>query len=346
MYLDKLACLAPNTHNTQPWAFMNNENEAVITLFLDRKRVLPASDEKGRQSVISCGAALENMRIAAAYFGWMTNFTYDPINPEQVLPRELSTDKTRYVKLCRVSFEPASAEGSIKLYQAIFTRRMDRSMTDTSIKVPDEILKEIQNYESSDVGISLLPAGDKKIYGIAHAQGVADAVVANTKKFSEELGHWFQENDTQEFKGMTGSTFGMSDEAARHIKRGLLGLEKLRMDDLVAFYKSSEMGVSSAGAVCIVTVKRDIPTNWLEAGSILERIALNCESHGLNFAVHAGTSEVDLSNLGLNFAAGFKGRPVILGRFGSALPFLPKPPHSPRFPLSEVLITQAPPSAH
>ena len=60
------AILAPSSHNTQPWQFIINGSELLVCA--DRTRSLPNIDPFDRELIISCGAALFNLRVALAYF--------------------------------------------------------------------------------------------------------------------------------------------------------------------------------------------------------------------------------------------------------------------------------------
>src|SRR6185312_4011321 len=62
------AGMAPSVLNTQPWAF--DVHDSTIDVYADPSRGLYWSvDPRGRQLVISCGAALLNLRVAAAHLG-------------------------------------------------------------------------------------------------------------------------------------------------------------------------------------------------------------------------------------------------------------------------------------
>lgn len=62
------AVRAPSSHNTQPWRFRVGEH--AVDLLADRTRALPVNDPHDRELTISCGAALMNLRIAAAHAGF------------------------------------------------------------------------------------------------------------------------------------------------------------------------------------------------------------------------------------------------------------------------------------
>lgn len=61
------AVKAPSSHNTQPWIFTVRQGE--VKLFADRSRALPVNDPDDRELIMSCGAALFNLRVAAAAAG-------------------------------------------------------------------------------------------------------------------------------------------------------------------------------------------------------------------------------------------------------------------------------------
>jgi nitroreductase len=63
----RLALRAPSFHNTQPWRW--RLRRAEVELHADLTRHLPGTDPDRRDLVISCGAALHHLRVAAAGLG-------------------------------------------------------------------------------------------------------------------------------------------------------------------------------------------------------------------------------------------------------------------------------------
>ena len=63
-----LACRAPSIHNSQPWLWRINDH--TIELHADRSRHLTGADSRGRDLVMSCGAALHHLQVALAAAGW------------------------------------------------------------------------------------------------------------------------------------------------------------------------------------------------------------------------------------------------------------------------------------
>ena len=64
----ELACRAPSLHNSQPWRWVF-ENSS-LHLFADHARVGRHTDATGREVILSCGAALDHLQVAAAAAGW------------------------------------------------------------------------------------------------------------------------------------------------------------------------------------------------------------------------------------------------------------------------------------
>ncbi|MBX3498520.1 MAG: nitroreductase family protein [Alphaproteobacteria bacterium] len=75
------AMLAPNPHNMQPWLVDLGEPE-MVTLHLDRTRLLPQTDPFARQIIIGHGAFLELLSIAASAEGYRAEIAPYPAGPE------------------------------------------------------------------------------------------------------------------------------------------------------------------------------------------------------------------------------------------------------------------------
>src|SRR3954454_18980279 len=69
LYLTEAAVWAPSLHNTQPWWF--GVRGSTVTLHADTDRRLDVADPDGREMLISCGAALFTLRLAARHLGYL-----------------------------------------------------------------------------------------------------------------------------------------------------------------------------------------------------------------------------------------------------------------------------------
>ncbi|HSV38125.1 MAG TPA: hypothetical protein VLI04_05140 [Nocardioidaceae bacterium] len=123
-----LATRAPSVHNTQPWHWCI-EGERVI-LFADTSRELRHADPDGRDLIISCGAALQHLRVAAAAAGWKAHVRRMP-NPYND------------AQLANISFraEPPTPE-DLSALDALMNRRTDRRRP-SSWPVPRDRLDDL-----------------------------------------------------------------------------------------------------------------------------------------------------------------------------------------------------------
>ncbi|MEV6944373.1 nitroreductase family protein [Streptomyces sp. NPDC051172] len=63
------ATAAPSLHNAQPWRFRHHTKVGTVELRADFERAMPRTDPNNRGLHIGCGAALFNLRVAAADSG-------------------------------------------------------------------------------------------------------------------------------------------------------------------------------------------------------------------------------------------------------------------------------------
>ncbi|OBG44254.1 NAD(P)H nitroreductase, partial [Mycobacterium alsense] len=76
----ELACRAPSLHNSQPWRWV--AEGGALRLFVDRDRTVPGTDRSGREAILSCGAALDHLRVAMLAAGWSAEVERFP-NPNE-----------------------------------------------------------------------------------------------------------------------------------------------------------------------------------------------------------------------------------------------------------------------
>jgi nitroreductase len=70
------ATRAPSVHNTQPWLWRSSASG--LELLADWSRQLSRADPDGRDLLVSCGAALHHLRVAAEALGWVADVVHGP----------------------------------------------------------------------------------------------------------------------------------------------------------------------------------------------------------------------------------------------------------------------------
>ena len=115
------ALLAPNPHNLQPW-LADLRTPGEITLALDTRRLLPATDPFGRQILMGAGAFLELLSLAAAERGHRVELALFPDG----LPGPRLDDRP----FARLRLLPEPAIPRDPLFAQVLRRRTDRRAYD------------------------------------------------------------------------------------------------------------------------------------------------------------------------------------------------------------------------
>lgn len=337
-YLSTLGSFAPSSHNTQPWHFILKPEARKVQICLDKERVLPASDVVGRQACISLGCSLAFMEISAQYLGFKPEIQLEKIEPKSVKP---GLKPSQFIHCANLTIPDTQGESRVEesLYEAIFNRRMNRGRYNPSIQIEDILLnKIIHSTADNQVTMHLITRQSRRdrmrLAAFAELQGQADSFVVNNSKFTRELGDWFLPNNSDSYFGMPGDTFGVQDEQSEKFHKGLKGETEISVDEKAGLAKTGKDGIESAFMVGMITVKKDVPENWIKSGIALGKTALLLESNGFAMAVHAGLAEVSIIGRSLGLALGSNDKPVILFRAGSPLEVKP---HSPRLPLEKII---------
>lgn len=317
------AILAPNSHNVQPWRFILRPVENIIDVCLHGDGVLPASDKKGRQAYISIGCAIENILIAAEYYGV-------PVRVEYLGEQPYPSPAVR-LRLGRIS---KLTRGDPAFLNAIKTRRMNRSKYYSTRPVPESILERIHEITRAFRLVFNSITDKATRAAIAQFQYFADKTVVARTEFRHELACFMLPNDTREGKGMPGNTFGLNDDGALKLHGELK--KDGPFDGYLAegFTASSRDGIRSSPLLGVISVGSDRPEWWIKAGRAFQKIALLAEVNDLSIAMHAAIVEVEMFNKLLRARLKRRQRPTVIFRVGYATE---DRPHSPRVNVEEVV---------
>ena len=112
-FLLEYAILAPSGHNSQPWVFRIADDG--VEVYADYSRRVPIADPGDRELLMSIGAAITNLRVAAAHYGIETSVLYQPVFDEALAMAMVTMRET-----C------APDERLARLFPAIPLRRTNR----------------------------------------------------------------------------------------------------------------------------------------------------------------------------------------------------------------------------
>jgi hypothetical protein len=309
------AILAPSSHNTQPWKFAIIGDE--LLLMADRSRSLPVVDPFDRELVISCGAALFNLRVVFAYFGVPVEIT--------TFPQAVEPDL-----LARISF-PSGGRVSAELNELFvsITERTTNRQAFAEEELPNDFLASLRAASAAE-GIDL---------GLLHStadRACAAALVAEADHrqfadphFRHELAHWI--HPSRSFDGMPAYAPVLDELTAIATPIVTLAIRTFDLGSGVAAIR--ERLIQRSPLLAVFSTHVDDNEAWLLTGQALERVLLLAAKSG--YQASYLNQPIEIPELRARLAAETRvGRyPQLMVRLGHG----PIVPHAPRRPLEDVL---------
>ena len=261
-FLLRYAVLAPSSHNTQPWSFRITEQG--IEIFADYTRRLPVSDPNDRELLISIGAAITNLRVAAAHFAFETTVLYAP-RIEENMPLALVTLR-----------ETCNPDPQLcHLFSAIPRRRTNRAEFDRR-EIDAETLEKVCDVVESSEMLRFVVPHDR-----AHAAELVeegDRVLMSDERWRKELAHWVRPNESGAGDGICGDAFGIPGPLAA------LAPSLIATFDAGSTRGRHDRELTANAAGLIVVTSDDDGIALLRAGEALERLLLTLTSLGVQYA--------------------------------------------------------------
>ncbi len=247
-FLLKYAILAPSCLNIQPWRF--ELDDSCIRIAVDKGRWRKIADRDQRELYISAGCALENLLIAAEYFGYDYQTSY------------CGDELAAAVKLYPGG-KPSSFRGP-DLFDSIPKRCTNRKIYENKPLSPEE-LKCLQDVCIEDsLMLHLTARADTKIKACELIKRAYRIQLSNMD-YRKELGYWLGQ-------GLFADSWTKSkiaQMAAMNISISKSQAEKI-----------SEL-TRSAPAFGIICSKEDDRFAQIAAGQVLERVWLQAAALGI-----------------------------------------------------------------
>ncbi len=309
------ASLAPSGHNSQPWYVRLIDDQKMI-IGVDPERRLPAVDPNNREAMLSLGAFLENLSLAAGDMGYEAQTVVKAGSPleQDILEVTLRKAKPVPYPLKRMNLRMTPKHG----YRSLDLRK-------------------------DDVDALAKPLGGRLFYfppGSEHAQCIAEGTVeafrvqTDRDEAQQELVKWLRlshEAAERHRDGLT--TEGMEI-------RGLKGWYVRNFTKSEDFMKQSMRKrsiaqtaklVGQGGGWFVITSTGESVADLIDAGRRFERMALMARERGV--AIHPMTQileeEIGLREIASNHDAGMI--PQFVLRVGYLDPY--PDPVSPRRPV-------------
>ena len=300
---------APSSHNTQPWLVRLHTD--AVDLIADRTRALPVNDPDDRELTISCGAALLNLRVAAAAAGYAADV--------RTLPDAADADL-----LARVALQPASAErADAALQPAVAARRTYRQRF-----APDAIgaaavhaLADAARREGAT--LTVLDTPDARLRA-AELVAEGDAAQWANPSWRRELAAWMHPRREGDGLATPSLAVPLAQAVVRTFDMGHgVGAKDRQLAD-------------ESPLLAVLWTDGDTPADWLAAGQALQRVLLTAVQHGLQASYLNQPVQVPALRPKLQQLTGRPGYAQLLLRLGVPAQALPP---APRRPMADIVVT-------
>lgn len=308
----EFAARAPSIHNTQPWRWAMTDSG--LDLHADHRRQLPAADPLGRNLVISCGAALHHVEVAARALGWRCAVRRFP-------------DGSGSALLARVSLSPGvpseTAQADLK---AIADRCTDRRRF-TTWPVPDQTLQRLARAADERGGraIPLVDVTERFQAEMLVGRAVDEQAVRPDIRSEQE--EWI---DHSLLDGVPSTALPASRPTGR-------GGRPSRFPD--GQLPDSGRELEGSDGLVVLCGSSDGPESWLLAGEALSSLWLTATRMGLSVVPLSQVIEVETTrrDLGVQVLGGMQ-YPHLLVRIGWQVISRSQLPRTGRRPVDDLLL--------
>ncbi|GAA3766383.1 Acg family FMN-binding oxidoreductase [Salinactinospora qingdaonensis] len=264
---------APSVCNTRPWALTHSGSRIAVSVDVDRR--LEVSDPKARELVISCGAALYNIRTALRAHGVLPKINILP-DPER--PGLLAEIDTTH------SVEPSNLD--LLLYPSIGKRRTHRGPF--TADVDDVRLVRALSTAAATEGAALRLITDKGlVQSLAGLVAAAEHVQRHERSHAEELARWVRSPGSRRPDGIHAEDFP-PEERVTDAEFPERDYGQNRIPGML------DVHGEVTGTIALLTTVADTRSSHLAAGQALQRLLLTATAEGVSAAFHTQPLEEPL----------------------------------------------------
>lgn len=306
---------APSVNNTQPWRFRwDGQSFDVIS---DLTRGLVISDPEGRELVISCGAALFNLRLALRSLGKRGAVeTFPDKHDPRVLAR------------VRVLDGPAMTDIERLWFDAVPRRHTHRGPF-AGERISPALEVRLQEAAETEGAMLLYVNDPGPRRQVLHLARAAERRRSADVEASAETAEWTPPPGSLRRDGVPARAYGPGRPAAAP------GELPSRDFDLGRDFGRLEPASQPPAALAVLATDQDLASDWLHAGQALEAVLLAAAAEWSFATLHSRVAEVPNLRAELRRALGTAAHPHLILRFGLA----DSSPTTPRRSVDDVLET-------
>lgn len=308
----QLACRAPSLHNSQPWRWVAADGR--LHLFLDQGRLVPGADSFGREALLSCGVALDHLRVAMLAWGWESRITRFPTAQD---PDHLAS----------IEFSPVErvTRAQRDLARAILQRRTDR----LPLGEPTywDLFEPVLRETVTDTGVRLDVLPDDARPLLAKASQLTEVLRGDDASYHAELEWWASPFNLTE--GVPPAAL-LSDRERHRVD--------VRREFPIRGHEDRRPEVKADWSrIVVLSTPDDSRTDVLRCGEALSAVLLECTRALMATCTLTHLIELAESRDIVRSLLETPGQPHVLIRVGIAPPTEHPAPPTPRRPVHDVL---------
>jgi hypothetical protein len=301
-YLVGAAVWAPSVHNTQPWWFA--ADGGGIALYADRGRQLGVADPRGREMMISCGAALFTAKLALRSLGFVVETRVLPEGSNPLLVARL-----RWRRLAA----PAGFE--LRLFSQVTRRRTHRGGFEP-LPLRPGLLAALRQGAERDGAALRVAANETSTAALAAVVDMAERVQRSDSRYARELAAWAPPPGSPRLDGVSPSSYpARPDRTSPYFP----GRDFAHGHGWGLPASSPAAAARFTGLVCLLTTPDDTPADWVHAGHALQRILLTSASCGAAAALHSQPVEISWLREMIQVQLGDGSYPQLVLRLGTVI---------------------------
>lgn len=262
-FILRYAVLAPSGHNTQPWSFRITDQG--VEVFADYRRRLPVADPGDRELLISVGAAITNIRVAAAHFGFDTVVLYQD-QLDETLPVALIT----FCQTCNPD------ESLRAMFPSVMRRHTVRGAFEPRQLEPEK-LTTLCDFVDAHADLLRFVVPHERTRA-AQLVAEADRALMANPGWRRELADWVRPNEGSACDGMCADAFGIPGPISA------LAPWLIRTMDMGASRAKQDVEAVNQASGLIVVTADDDRSALIRAGETLELLLLLLTGLGIQYA--------------------------------------------------------------
>ncbi len=316
-FLLRFAILAPSTYNTQPWRFRVSCDG--VEIFADYTRRMPVADPGGRELLMSIGAAVMNLRVAAAHFGFGCDIAYNHSGASEAA-------------LANVRLTPAVAQHQVDralapLFPFIMRRHTNRHAFLLS-RIPVSVLERASALADGTEARAMTSTDGERNARIADLVARGDRTLMADAAYRRNISAWVHAHAASHADGLPAQAFGFDGRLAA------IAPWATRVLDLGKIRAAHDKNLCLEAPGLIALCANDSTGNFLAVGELLECILLHLTCDGLHHSYFNMPVQVPELRTELQGVLDVSVPPQLLLRVGYSLS---EPIRTPRRPIEEVV---------